>query len=164
RRRGAEGAVRYGLAPRHGSRRAHALDYEVERAGPRDTPHRRVHRRRLPRRASEHPRAGLPRDAARPPHEHAPGHRSAADPPPPRPTGDPRTIARAKELLGHAKRPVFLVGSQLRWSPLRDKVAAMLEAFGAPIYLNGMARGTLPYAHPLLFSRSRRFALSQADV
>lgn len=83
---------------------------------------------------------------------------------PPRPAGDPRSVAKAAELLRGAKRPCFLVGTQVRWSPARERLAATLERFGAPVYLNGMARGALPYAHPLLFSRSRRFALGQADV
>jgi acetolactate synthase I/II/III large subunit len=83
---------------------------------------------------------------------------------PPRPAGDPRAIAKAAELFRSAKRPCFLVGSQVRWSPHRDRIASILERFGAPVFLNGMARGSLPHAHPLLFSRSRRFALSQADV
>ncbi|MBX3262078.1 MAG: acetolactate synthase [Labilithrix sp.] len=83
---------------------------------------------------------------------------------PPRPAADPRLVARAAELLEGAQRPCLLVGSQVRWSPARERLAAVLERFGAPVFLNGMARGTLPHAHPLLFSRSRRFALSQADV
>jgi acetolactate synthase-1/2/3 large subunit len=83
---------------------------------------------------------------------------------PPRPAGDPAAIAQAAELLRGAKRPCFLVGSQIRWSPARERLAATLERFGAPVFLNGMARGGLPHAHPLLFSRSRRFALGQADV
>ncbi|HEY6463943.1 MAG TPA: thiamine pyrophosphate-binding protein [Polyangiaceae bacterium] len=85
-------------------------------------------------------------------------------PEPPRPAGDPRAIERAAELLRAAERPVFLVGSQLRWSPKRDAVLRAAEAFEAPFYLNGMARGALPYAHRGLFSRSRKFALAQADV
>jgi len=83
---------------------------------------------------------------------------------PPRPAGNPAAIARASALLRGAKKPCFLVGSQTRWSPARERLAATLERFGAPVFLNGMARGALPHAHPLLFSRSRRFALSQADV
>ncbi len=91
-----------------------------------------------------------------------PATRAMAEPP--RPAGDPRSIARAAELLRGARRPCFLVGSQTRWSPLRAELAATLERFGAPVYLNGMARGALPHAHPLVFSRSRRFALAQADL
>ncbi|AKU99637.1 Acetolactate synthase large subunit [Labilithrix luteola] len=83
---------------------------------------------------------------------------------PPRPAGDVRAIAKAAELLRNAKRPVFVVGSQVRWSPVRERLAATLERFGAPVFLNGMARGALPDAHPLRFSRSRKFALAQADV
>jgi acetolactate synthase I/II/III large subunit len=83
---------------------------------------------------------------------------------PPRTSGDPRMIAQAAELLRNAQRPCFLVGSQIRWSPMRERLSSMLEQLGAPVFLNGMARGGLPHAHPLLFSRSRRFALSQADV
>src|SRR4029077_10133730 len=33
-----------------------------------------------------------------------------------------------------------------------------------PFYLNGMARGALPFEHAGLFSRSRRFALAQAHA
>jgi len=83
---------------------------------------------------------------------------------PPRPAGDPRMVATAAGLLRAAKRPCFLVGTQVRWSPARERLAAALEHFGAPVYVNGMARGAMPSTHPLLFSRSRRFALGQADV
>jgi acetolactate synthase-1/2/3 large subunit len=38
------------------------------------------------------------------------------------------------------------------------------DAFEAPFYLNGMARGSLPYAHRGLMTRSRKVALAQADV
>ncbi len=82
----------------------------------------------------------------------------------PRPAGDPAMVARAAELLVKAKRPCFLVGTQVRWSPARGRLVAALEQIGAPVYVNGMARGSLPHAHPLLFGRSRRFALGQADV
>jgi len=74
-----------------------------------------------------------------------------------------RAVERAAELLRAAERPVFLVGSQVRWSPKRDAVKRAADAFEAPFYLNGMARGALPYAHPGLFTRSRKFALAQAD-
>jgi acetolactate synthase-1/2/3 large subunit len=83
---------------------------------------------------------------------------------PPRPGGDPRAIARAAELLKTAERPVFLVGTQMRWSPHRDAVKRAADAFEVPFYLNGMARGALPVDHAGLFSRSRKFALAQADV
>lgn len=83
---------------------------------------------------------------------------------PVRPGPDPRAIARAAALLANAQRPAFLIGSQLRWSPVRDAVRRAADAWEAPFYLNGMARGALPTPHARLFSRSRRFALSHADV
>jgi acetolactate synthase-1/2/3 large subunit len=85
-------------------------------------------------------------------------------PEPPRPAADARAIERAVELLRGAQRPCFLVGSQIRWSPRREALRAAIDAIGAPTFLNGMARGGLPHQHRCLFSRSRRFALGQADV
>jgi acetolactate synthase-1/2/3 large subunit len=84
-------------------------------------------------------------------------------PEPPRPGGDPAAVERAAELLRASARPVFLVGSQIRWSARRDAVRHAADAFEVPFYLNGMARGALPCAHRGIFSRSRRFALAQAD-
>ncbi len=91
---------------------------------------------------------------------------AATKPPqdPPRPGGDPRSIAQAAELLAAAERPVFIVGTQIRWSPHRDAVKRAADAFQVPFYLNGMARGALPYEHAGLMSRSRRFALQKADL
>lgn len=83
---------------------------------------------------------------------------------PPRPGGDPALIARAAALLRDAERPMFLVGSQLRWSPRRDALRALADAVEAPFYLNGMARGGLPYEHPNLMTRSRKFALGTTDL
>jgi acetolactate synthase I/II/III large subunit len=82
----------------------------------------------------------------------------------PRPGGDPALIARAAELLRAAERPMFIVGSQLRWSPRRDALRALADAVEAPFYLNGMARGGLPYEHPGLMTRSRKFALGNTDL
>jgi acetolactate synthase-1/2/3 large subunit len=85
-------------------------------------------------------------------------------PAPPRPTGDPTSIAQAVELLRSAQRPVILLGTQARWSPDKESFPKLATDIGAPVFVNGMARGCLGADHPLLFSRARRFALSQADV
>jgi acetolactate synthase I/II/III large subunit len=84
-------------------------------------------------------------------------------PEPPRPAGDPRAIDRAAELLRACARPVFLVGSQLRWSPRRDVLRSAANAWSAPFYLNGMARGAMPRSHPSLCARSRGWALKETD-
>ncbi len=83
---------------------------------------------------------------------------------PPRPAPDPRSLTATAELLAAAKKPVILVGTQIRWSPVKDELVAFANALGAPMYLNGMARGGLPASHPLTFSRSRRYALGNADL
>ncbi len=83
---------------------------------------------------------------------------------PPRPAGDPALIARAAELLAASKSPMFIVGSQIRWSPRREALRAFAEAVGAPFFLNGMARGGLPHDHPNLFTRARKQALAGTDL
>jgi acetolactate synthase-1/2/3 large subunit len=83
---------------------------------------------------------------------------------PPRPGGDPALIKQTAELLRASERPMFIVGTQLRWSPRREGLRAFADAVQAPYYLNGMARGGLPHAHPNLMSRSRKAALAQTDL
>src|SRR5690606_27458290 len=51
---------------------------------------------------------------------------------PPRPAGDAASIERAAELLVKAERPVFLVGSQIRWSPKREALKAFADKVNAP--------------------------------
>ncbi len=85
-------------------------------------------------------------------------------PQPPRPAGDVHSIERAADILRNCARPVFIVGSQIRWSARREAVKLAADMFEAPFYLNGMARGALPSTHRGLFSRSRKFALAQADA
>ncbi|MFT3774201.1 MAG: thiamine pyrophosphate-binding protein [Minicystis sp.] len=83
---------------------------------------------------------------------------------PPRPGGDPAQIARVAQMLRESERPMFIVGSQLRWSPRREALRQFADVVEAPFYLNGMARGGLPYEHPNLMTRSRKFALGQTDL
>jgi acetolactate synthase-1/2/3 large subunit len=84
--------------------------------------------------------------------------------PVPRPAGDPNSIDRAAEILKKAERPAFIIGAQIRWSERRDIVREFADAVQAPFFLNGMARGALPYAHPGSFTRSRRQALLESDA
>jgi len=85
-------------------------------------------------------------------------------PAPARPAGDPAAVTRAAAMLHEAERPMFIVGSQIRWSPRREILRSFADAVEAPFYLNGMARGGLPYEHRGLMTRSRKFALGQCDV
>ncbi len=84
--------------------------------------------------------------------------------PPPRPAGDPHAIQKAAELFAQAERPVFVVGSQLRWSPVKEVVRRAANQYAAPFFLSGMARGALPIEHPHRFSSVRKLALEKTDL
>jgi acetolactate synthase-1/2/3 large subunit len=77
---------------------------------------------------------------------------------------DPRYIERAFELLRGAERPVFMVGSQLFWSRRRDAFRDFVSTFGAPVYVNGQARGSLDPDDPHWFLQTRKEALAKCDV
>lgn len=78
---------------------------------------------------------------------------------------DASSLRQARELLARAKRPVFLLGSQLTLSPDSvDHSVQSLERLSVPTYLSGMARGLLGKKHPLWFRHQRGVALREADV
>jgi acetolactate synthase-1/2/3 large subunit len=78
--------------------------------------------------------------------------------------GDPRLVQQAADWLSQAERPVVLAGSQVWLCRAAAQLRAFAESARVPIYLNGAARGCLPPDHPFAFNRSRRHALSSADV
>ncbi len=73
-------------------------------------------------------------------------------------------IAEATRLLAEAERPMLMAGTALKWSEGGDALRAFVEATGIPCYTNGMGRGMLPMSHPGFYSRSRKAALSEADL
>lgn len=79
-----------------------------------------------------------------------------------RPTmpGDPDRVTEAHAMLRAAQRPVVLIGSQIRWSRRWEVAREFAAQVGAPVYLNGMARGLLTQT----WSRSRKAALAEADL
>jgi acetolactate synthase-1/2/3 large subunit len=78
--------------------------------------------------------------------------------------GDQRLVAQATALLDKAERPVVMAGSQVYWSDAADALRQLIERLRSPVYLNAMGRGSIRQEHPLFFSRTRRAALSEADV
>ena len=68
------------------------------------------------------------------------------------------------DLLRQAERPVCLVGSQYWWSRRRDAYLPFLETFDMPVFVNGMARGSIPPGHPSWMTLARKDALRRADV
>jgi len=77
---------------------------------------------------------------------------------------DPSVVRRAAQLLASAQQPLVMAGSLVYWSAAHDRLRQLIERIQAPVYLNAMARGSLPQDHPLFFSRTRRGALARADV
>jgi len=78
--------------------------------------------------------------------------------------GDPEAIQKAANLLNKAERPVILAGSQIWSCRAVSELIKCVERSQVPVFLNGAARGCLPADFPLFMSRSRRYALSVADV
>lgn len=78
---------------------------------------------------------------------------------------EPSEVERALDMLAEAKRPVFLLGSQVTLSPDSvEQTVQSLERLGAPVFLSGMARGLLGKKHPLWFRHQRTQALREADL
>ena len=88
-----------------------------------------------------------------------PGYRSAS-----KPQGDPEAVERAAALLERAERPVIFAGTTVWWDDAAAPLRALAEQLQAPVFLNGMGRGSLPPDHPLFFGLARRAALGSADV
>jgi acetolactate synthase I/II/III large subunit len=73
-------------------------------------------------------------------------------------------LDRAAVLLREAERPVIMAGTNLYWGHGEDGLRELAETLGAPVFLNGLARGCLAADHELFFSRARSTALQEADV
>jgi len=78
--------------------------------------------------------------------------------------GDPDYIERAAELLGASQRPVIMAGSAIWWDDAGESVAKLSSTLGAPIYVNGMARGCIDAGNRLHLLRTRSKALGEADT
>ncbi|KAA3638920.1 MAG: hypothetical protein DWP92_05410 [Armatimonadetes bacterium] len=85
-----------------------------------------------------------------------------------RPSGLPdETLDEIVELLAQASQPVIFGGTGLRWTQQPDFLATLSEFttnYKAPVFLNSLARGSLPTGHPYLGNRTRSEALKEADV
>jgi acetolactate synthase-1/2/3 large subunit len=87
---------------------------------------------------------------------------------PNRPAGLPDdTLDEIIDLLANAQNPVVFAGTGMRWTKQPDFAAAFdtfTRTLRAPVFLNSLARGSLPHGHPYLGNRSRSVALGGADV
>jgi thiamine pyrophosphate-dependent acetolactate synthase large subunit-like protein len=73
-------------------------------------------------------------------------------------------VEEAAALLAGAERPAIMAGTGLYWGHGEDRLRALAEALGIPVFLNGLGRGCLPADHELAFSRARGAGLKGADV
>ncbi len=80
-----------------------------------------------------------------------------------RPRGDEKLVEAAARLLEGASRPALLAGTQVQHCRASESLLAFVRKVKIPAYLNGAARGCLPDDWTV-FSRSRKHALSKADV
>lgn len=81
-----------------------------------------------------------------------------------RPRADSAYIQTAAQLLEKAQRPAMLAGTQVWHCRATERLDAFVRKTGIPTYLNGAARGCVPPDCEQILSRSRRYALSNADV
>ena len=79
------------------------------------------------------------------------------------PTGlAPEALDMVVELLATSERPLVFAGSGFRGHA--ESLQTVAQALGAPVFLNGRARGSLTHGHELLGNRTRSAMFAGADV
>ena len=73
-------------------------------------------------------------------------------------------LERAAELLRGSTRPVLVIGSDVWAGNAVDEMRAFAHETGIPVIANGMGRGILDPDDPLVVTRARSTAFSDADV
>jgi acetolactate synthase-1/2/3 large subunit len=82
---------------------------------------------------------------------------------PPRLSPDREAVREALALLKHARRPMLMAGTSVKWSQASIAMNRFISETHIPSYANGMGRGTIPPDSPEFLNRSRRDALKQID-
>ena len=77
---------------------------------------------------------------------------------------DPDAMAEIGALLGEAKRPVLILGTDVWADGAEESALRFVEAVGIPTVTNGMGRGLIPGGHPLLVTKARGAALGTCDL
>jgi len=77
---------------------------------------------------------------------------------------DGNALDRAVGLFAGAQRPVIMAGTNAYWAHAEDALLALVQELRIPVFLNGLARGSVPADHELFFSRVRGQGLKGADV
>ncbi len=77
---------------------------------------------------------------------------------------DPEAISEIGRLLAEASRPVLVLGSDVWADGAEEAALRLVEQAGLPAIANGMGRGIVPGAHPMLVTKARSLALGTADL
>ena len=92
----------------------------------------------------------------------AAGRPEAAWPAPVAPAAE--DVAQVAALLGEARRPVLVLGSDVWLDGAETAARLCAEALHLPVIATGQGRGVLPRGHAQLVSRARTLAFGQADL
>jgi acetolactate synthase-1/2/3 large subunit len=94
--------------------------------------------------------------------------RAAAERPTPAPrerlVPDADALGEIGALLGQAKRPVVVYGTDVWADGAEEAALRLVEQTGLPAITNGMGRGVVPGGHPRLMTKARGTALGNSDL
>ncbi|WP_182523868.1 acetolactate synthase [Nocardioides dongkuii] len=77
---------------------------------------------------------------------------------------DPDALDTVARLLGAARRPVLVLGTDVWADGAEEAALRLVEGTSVPTLTNGMGRGVVPGGHPLLVTKARGKALKEADL
>jgi acetolactate synthase-1/2/3 large subunit len=77
---------------------------------------------------------------------------------------DGEAIATVARLLGEARRPVLVLGTDVWADGAEEAALRLVEELGVPVITNGMGRGVIPGGHPLLVTKARGQAFGTCDL
>ena len=83
---------------------------------------------------------------------------------PPRLAPDRNDVLAALKVLGHARRPVLMAGTGVKWSGGGEALRRFIQETRIPTFTNGMGRGLVRFDDPQFFNRIRKEALKGCDV
>jgi acetolactate synthase-1/2/3 large subunit len=77
---------------------------------------------------------------------------------------DADALARIARLLGEARRPVLVLGTDVWADGAEEAALRFVDEVGVPVITNGMGRGVIPGGHPLLVTKARGQAFGTCDL
>jgi acetolactate synthase I/II/III large subunit len=77
---------------------------------------------------------------------------------------DGEALAAVARLLGEARRPVLVLGTDVWADGAEDAALRLVDELGIPAITNGMGRGVIPGGHPLLVTKARSQAFGTCDL